>query len=164
MILCLFVMSVCPLYVAAEADLEAELKTAYLVNIARFTTWSNQDEKKILCIFKESTIYPEVSQLLGFEFGPELPLMILVDPTHLGSCHMLYWDENSETDQNNEILTTSHAGLLVVSDLSDAIKRDFAIQFFVRNLKLRFSINQQVVKESDYKISSKLLRLSRQMD
>ncbi len=163
LLLGLLLWHVCPAMGHADAGLEAKLKTAYLVNIARFTTWPNQYGPKVLCIMKDAAIFSEVQQLQAHEFGADLQLSIVINPTSLALCSMLYWDQSS-ADQYQQLLTTRHNGLLIVSDLSDAHQQGFAIQFFVRNLKLRLSIDQQALKGADYKISSKLLRLSKQID
>ncbi len=148
----------------ADDEFEAKLKTAYLVNIARFTTWSSNNDDKVLCIFKESAIFNEINQLKEIKSEPGFKLVINVDPVNLNICNLLYLDDDTFVAEQNQILEQMYRGTLTISDMNNAIELGFAIQFFVRNLKLRFSINQEVIKSGDYKVSSKLLRLSRQMD
>ncbi len=163
-LLCVLLIIMLPLKSLAESGFEAKLKTAYMVNIARFTTWPDNNKNIVLCIFSQSSIIDEVKALNKIDETAEFRVSVLVDPENLSQCNMLYLDENTYNPDQNDIIMTAHESLLTISDVKGALESNVAIQFFVRNLKLRFSINQQVVKSREYKISSKLLRLARQMD
>jgi len=145
-------------------NLENKLKTAYLVNFAKFTSWKKAGDYKVICVFKSASIYPEIEQLEGGQNNPDNRVLVMVNPVDLGDCQLLYWDKATDENESRSILSTVHPGLLIVSDMTDVEDQKFAIQFFVRNLKLRFAINQDVIKNSEYRISSKLMRLSRQIE
>ncbi|WP_223789409.1 YfiR family protein [Marinicella meishanensis] len=149
---------------AAENNFEAKLKAAYLVNIAKFTTWVDAPESIHLCIFSQATIIDEVRKLNGFSDEQLRAIEVIEDPVNLQQCHMLYLDAATFDPSQSNLIQQAHGGLLTISDMRDALKNDVAIQFFVRNLKLRFAINRAVISNSEYKISSKLLRLSKQME
>ena len=145
-------------------NLENKLKTAYLVNFAKFTTWDAPIEQKVICVFQSAAIYPEIKQLQDIVHQVDNDVSIMIDPHELTECQLLYWDESTQEQLSEELLLTLHPALLIVSDMNDAHDQGFAIQFFVRNLKLRFAINREVVRNSEYRISSKLQRLSRQIE
>ena len=145
-------------------DFESKLKAAYLVNIADFVTWPKSGDDIALCANRNARVAQYLSPLTEKRLGTGKKLKIVIDPRSLSECDMLYWDDASEKALGSGGLSNRHKGLLIVSDIAGADSREFAIVFYVRNLKLRFYVNKDAMQGADYRISSKLLRLSRETE
>ena len=77
-----------------------------------------------------------------------------------GSCHILFV-AGSETPRLTGILgALGKAPVLTVSDLEDFAVDGGMIQFYTRNEKIRFEINQQAAEAVGLKIDARLLKLS----
>lgn len=145
-------------------DFESKLKTAYLVNIANFVTWPKSGGDIVLCASRNSHLARYLSTLNDIRLGTGRKLDVVIDPDTLARCDMLYWDDASARAGANALLETRHRSLLIVGDSAGENAGLCAIEFYVRNLKLRFFVNRAVVDKADYRISSKLMRLSRETE
>ena len=77
-----------------------------------------------------------------------------------GNCHILFV-AGSETPRLPGILgALGKAPVLTVSDLEDFAAAGGMIQFYVRDEKIRFEINQQAAEDAGLKIDARLLQLS----
>jgi hypothetical protein len=150
--------------VKANENVETKLKVAYIANIARFTNWKQNDTNIVLCTNKGSKINDVVKALIDYPIGNGRILNTLIAPTDLSLCNIYFSDLIFDKSINLGFSTSQHPSILFLSDQKKALNNDFAIQFFVRNLKLRFSTNQAAIARANYKVSSKLLRLSRKLD
>lgn len=144
--------------------LEPQLRTAYVINIIKFVSWENPLQRINLCINAESGLRPYLSGLPPDVLGAEVALNIISPIDDYAECDVLYVDhsirQRAEVPPFAQII---HDNMLAIGDFADALQQGFAIQFFVRDLRLRFAINENVLKRASYRISSKLLRLARSL-
>lgn len=144
--------------------LEPQLRTAYVINIIKFVSWDTPMQRIDLCINVESGLRPYLSGLPSDVLGAGVALNIISPIDDYAECDVLYVDhsirQRADIPRFAEII---HDNLLAIGDFSEALQQGFAIQFFVRDLRLRFAINENVLKRASYKISSKLLRLARSL-
>lgn len=141
---------------------EAKLKVAYLANIASFIKWPDAPSEIGFCVSSKTRLLPSLLQLDQYSLGDGKALQLRQNPSSAMQCHMAFSDEY--TPDSFSQLVLSAPWVLSITDAPQALVDGHAIQLFVRNLRLRFAINTEVVAEADYKISSKLLRLARQLD
>ena len=154
-------LALCCAHARADDASYLRLKAAYLVNIARFVSWPSDDEKVVrLCLPSASDLAPLSATLDGQPVGNERTLRV-VEP--LGACDLLYLDKFSARAERFEAFGDS-GKTLVVAEIADARQRGFAIQMYTRDLKLRLAINEDIVQDADYEMSSKLLRLYRRLN
>ncbi len=148
----------------ADEKLETKLKIAYITNIARFTKWPENNDNIILCTNKDSKLNNDVKTLSDYPIGDGRVMNSLIAPKDLNLCNIYFFDLTSDINIELDFSVGQYPSILFISDQKQALDNDFAIQFFVRNLKLRFSASQAALDRADYKVSSKLLRLSRKLD
>lgn len=146
----------------AAEPIEDKLKAAYLVNIASFVKWAAPPAEILLCISESSKLRSQLLELDQYAVTSGSSVRVIVEPESIEQCHMAFWDLAS-SEQFLRKLGHAQSYTVVISDAKLGGPRP-AIQLFVRNLKLRFSIDRRIVKASDYRLSSKLWRLSRQID
>ena len=150
---------------SADRENEAALKAVYLVNVAKFVSWPEDSRQEVrLCIGSQSPVYDYLQGIKNVLVGDNLPLVIEADPQQLSYCNLLYVDGPSESSIPMVDAQKSLTGLLTITDISRSIGRGYAIQFFVRDLKLRFTIDEQLVNSASYRVSSKLMRMARRLD
>lgn len=150
--------------VAADSSY-LQLKAAYLVNIARFVSWPEKDAASgvVLCLPQNSDLAVLKELLDGQPVGSDRNLDVRMPVGKLSDCNILYLDESSAKKTTFEaVRNSSHT--LVVAETPIAWERGFAIQMYTRDLKLRLAINEAIVKDADYEMSSKLLRLYRRLN
>ena len=142
----------------ADDDNPSKLKTVYLVNFARFINWKHKDAVNVnLCVHKDTSIYNYIDKVNNVDIGQGRKLMVLVDPEEISLCDIVYWDEQTVHHRN----ATDTDKILEVTDFRNAFDKGIDVLFYLENNKLRFFIAQNAPNESNIKISSKLLRLSK---
>lgn len=147
-----------------DTNLEIKLKTAYLINIISFVRWPHGNDQIVLCVNGNSPVFQLVSPQNGRLVGDNKFLRIQRAEMSLEHCDVLYWDATLEGLTHYDSTNEKAKNLLTISDQKDALEADFAVQFYTRNLKLRFALNDDVIKRANYSVSSKLMRLSKQVD
>lgn len=143
-----------------------QLKTAYLFNFAKFVEWPDEPSSVVLCV-RSSMSSDLVQALNGREIDATRVLEVKSVVAPESDCHMYY-----SSGQYSEVGSTLQVSLqapsefpvhlLSISDRTGALERGYAFEFFVRDKKLRFSVNQSLLEHAEFKISSKLLNLARQ--
>lgn len=136
----------------------AEIKAAYLVNIAKFVAWPGNKPEITLCISPASPVRSYLDKVEHLPIGRRY--LHIANPTNdPNSCDLFYWDKHSGAlpfDPAPE----QHPGLLTVSDTNSALEKGFTIKLYVRELKLKIAINRNHLDKVEFKISSQLLRIA----
>lgn len=148
----------------ADASLEHKLKAAYLINLISFVKWQDDSENTVVCMHPDSSIKPYLMAEQSRVLNNQKKLQAQTSWEHLEHCDVLYWDVALAEVIDKQAVSNLKDSMLTVSDEKGALDDGFAVQFYTRNLKLRFAINNDVITNAEYRISSKLMRLARQLD
>lgn len=146
---------------SAELDFEAKLKTAYIVNFIRYIDWQRSLSNVRLCVSPTADIHSYALPLQQRNLDGGRVLTVIDNFVDLQGCDIFY--ENGSMAESGFDLSLT-PDVLAISDSRLALARGFHIQFFLRNLKLRFSISRANLDAANFEISSKLLRLSRDVE
>lgn len=157
-------LGVCMSSAQASDVVEEKLIAAYIINIIKFTSWEQTPPEVMLCLSDQTDVNRYMQELDGFLFDNDSTLSVITAPEDLSSCHVLFVDQDDNLSHLNTDIIDDMPHLLIISNQTDSTMDQVAIQFFVRNLKLRFFIDQDVVNQSQFKISSKLMRLSQKLE
>jgi len=146
---------------------EYEVKAAFLVNFAGFVRWpgaafANAASPFVVCVagedpfgaafepFKQNKVAGRSLDVRSLDSSSAVP----------GNCHILFV-AGSETPRLSGILGALRTTpVLTVSDLEDFAVDGGMIQFYLRDEKVRFEINQQAAEAAGLKIDARLLKLS----
>lgn len=146
---------------------EYEIKAAFLVNFAAFVHWppaafANAASPFVVCIagddpfgaafepFKQTSVAGRSLVVRPIDSKAALP----------GSCHILFI-AGSEAPRLPGILgALGKAAVLTAGDLENFAGDGGMIQFYLRDEKIRFEINQQTLEAAGLKIDARLLKLS----
>ena len=142
----------------ADDDNSSKLKTVYLVNFARFANWEHVDAVNVnLCVHRDASIYTHLDKINNVNIGQGRKLIVIVNPEEISLCNIVYWDEQTVHLRD----ATDTGEILEITDSRNVFDKGMDVLFFLESNKLRFFIVINALNESDIKISSKLLRLSK---
>jgi hypothetical protein len=146
---------------------EYEVKAAFLVNFAGFVRWpaaviTNAASPFVICIAGEDPFGSAFEPFLQNRVAGRSLLVRSVDANAAlpANCQILFV-AGSETPRLPGILgALRKAPVLTVSDLEDFAVDGGMIQFYLRDGKIRFEINQPAAEAAGLKIDARLLKLS----
>jgi hypothetical protein len=152
---------------ALTAAGEYEVKAAFLVNFAGFVRWpaaafANAASPFVVCVAGDDPFGAAFEPFKKSSIAGRALLVQPIDSTAAlpGSCHILFV-AGSETPRLPGILgALGKTPVLTVSDLEDFVVDGGMIQFYLRDEKIRFEINQQAAEAAGLKIDARLLKLS----
>jgi len=152
---------------AAEpaADLESEVKAAFLYNFAKFVEWPPEAlpaAPVTFCVYREDPVGASLEALTRGETlnGRRLVVRRLRDFLQVRECHVLFLNA-AEKGHLPEALSALHgAGVLTVGEGKDFLDKGGMIRLFLEQNRMRFDINLDAAETCALKISSKLLRLA----
>jgi len=143
--------------ITQATDLSEKLKTVYIANIVKFVTWPSEAKQIRFCLYSNSNIHTQSASLINLPIGGKRRLQVISNPEDYTLCNLVYWDSRSIQYRN----MPTHPSVLEISDMPDALILGMDIQLKIIDNKMSFSIAQPNMKSSNFRISSKLLRLSK---
>ena len=146
---------------AAEKDLEAKVKAAYLFHLTKFVDWPALPPNEIrICILGSEAVGGMMGDIAN-RMVRNRPLKIEVDViTDPAQCQVMFIGRSEK--RLSELVKRLHgANVLTVSDLEDFARRGGMVGFFADAGKLRLEINPENARAGNLRISAKLLELAR---
>jgi len=138
----------------------SKLKTAYLYNIAKFVSWQDEASETVLCVDDSSPLYSFVKELNNKPVADNR--LLRISSGQAARCHIVFSDRQSDEEIQLNYEPDSWGPMtLAISDKENAMDEGYTIQLFMDDGRLRFAINADALANSEFRISSKLLRLSR---
>lgn len=146
---------------AAESPLEAKVKAAYLVHLAKFVEWPNLPANEMrICVTGSEGVGDMMAQLTSKPLR-DRPLKVelgaLGDPTQ---CQVLYIGQ-TEKRLADLLRRVRGQGVLTVSDQDDFARQGGIVGFYTEAGKIKLEINPATARGANLKISAKLLELAR---
>ena len=154
--------------VAAEqrtATAEDDIKAAFLFNFTKFVEWPATDRTRPfrICTVAEPAFGTAVDRTIAGETAGGRPIEHVTPPTPdaARSCHILFVGR-LETDRLDRWMgAVRGASLLVVGESRAAWDRGAHINFVVDENRVKFDINPDAASRAGLTVSSKLLRVAR---
>jgi hypothetical protein len=147
---------------------EYEVKSAYLLNFARFVDWpdssfeSNASEIRI-GITGPGPLDRQVE--LGMEerrIGSRpIRVMWLKDPQAATLCHVVFVPHATGADLDRILAATAGKPILTVGECDSFAARGGVIQLYLEDQVVHFEINRAAAERNGLKVSSRLLSLAR---
>lgn len=150
----------------AQAAGEYELKAAFLYNFTKFVEWppaAFSDGSFRVCVLGDDPFGKSLKDLTGQEAaGRRLQVLAFQDAiARPEDCHILFVSR-SERGRLPAILSeVRKSPVLTVADTDGFLSDGGIINFLLEGTKIRFEINQEAADRAGIKISSKLLRLAK---
>ncbi len=150
---------------ASSTEAVDQLKAAYLYNIAKLVSWPDDilgdNDHLIFCAVASD----EFTQLLRKATarplsGRRTKVVVLNSRSPSHFCHVVFVDQQ-HTQSWFKYNHAPQRGQLVVGESPQFTNKGGIINFYLAGEKLRFEINVEHARESQLKISSRLLRLAK---
>jgi len=149
---------------AADEYREQRIKTAFLVNFARFVSWPpitfrSADAPIELCILASDAFGVVLADVAKDKAVNERPLRIsrVFRAEDLRSCQIAYLEDADAAPRSLAELANHH--VLTVHE-SEATQRDGVIRFYIEDNRIRFEVNLAAAHREDLQLSAKLLGLA----
>ena len=147
---------------------ETEIKAAYLYNFTKFIEWPSASptmEPFRLCIVNDDRLKQAIDHTIEGESvnGRPLRSVVLRTVDETAACQVLFIGR-SEPDRGAKFLAAStDLPVLTVADASLPASVRVDVEFVLEGHRLRFDINLTDAERRGLRISSKLLRVARQV-
>jgi YfiR/HmsC-like len=151
-----------------EKEIEYRFKAVYILNFFQFVEWpdsafENGQSPIVLAVLGDDPFGKILDETVQSEkIGSR---SIVVKRFHglneLGPCQALFISSSEKGTVQTILNRIDDHPVLTISDIEDFGDQGGDIGFYFDNNKIRFAINVQALKQSDLRVSSKLLRLAK---
>lgn len=144
---------------------EYQLKAAYLYNFFTFTTWPpNAATRTTLCVLGHDPFGVVLDNLSSkMVHGAPLDILRITTTEKARDCRMLFIGEGLGVDLEVTLAVLKDWAVLTVAEEKDAARRGAVIGLVIDNGRVVFDINTAAAQRARLVLSSKLLRLARQV-
>lgn len=153
-----------PSQIKAELASEAQLKTLYMFNFARFVQWpetKNNLKTFQFCTYPQNPLGDTFHQLQQRTIKDK-PVQIkeLKSVNEIKYCHAVFIGLDPGADLKKVAVIAKKHHVLTISDQNEFVNKGGMIQMFIEKGKIRFNINFDTSQGASLQIDSKLLKLA----
>lgn len=158
MLLCLSVN----MHAADLMEAEHRVKTAFIYNFARFTSWPAHDSSVFkLCVLGNDPLGESLEILSGKSVHEETVTIVRLDhPSAHDGCELVYIGPSYSDKLGDVVALLQGQAILTVSDIDAFIDHGGIIGFRIIDNRIRFEINAMAATRAGLSISSRLLSLA----
>jgi hypothetical protein len=151
---------------ARQAPLEYDVKAAFLLNFARYVGWpaAQRPVPFQLCVLGQNPFGRRLEEAIAGEAWNGRPMRArdIQDVREARDCHLLYVPAAATDRFIASSAQLARRPVLTVGETREFLQKGM-IQLFIDGNKVRFSINQGAADDAQLQISSRLLRLAREI-
>jgi len=149
----------------AEGMPEGRIKSAYVLNFAKFVEWPNGtewvDDKVTLCVVGNDVLGGALEELDGRKAGGrELRVVQHSAASDLHSCQMVFIGESEQRRFGSIIKALGDSPVLTISDIDDFAEKGGCIGLRYREDKIVFEVNLASTQRLRLHLPSQLLNLA----
>ena len=152
---------------AARQAPEPELKAAILVNLLLFVDWKRQatqpEDRLTACYLEAGPVATALMHFEGRQIKGKLLRVVRVEPEKVGGCHLLYVSAAASTHLPRIVPMLRDSGILLAGDSTGYLQRGVMLNLATEEGRIVFDIDLQSVRQAGLALSSKVLRLARQV-
>jgi hypothetical protein len=138
-----------------------DMKAALIYNFAVFIAWPEENHMINVCAFEEDQDNVNRDILESKEInGMPVHFVIIRNLDQIKSCQILYLEETKKIDDKKLLAYLADSKLLSILNSQSSSENFAIIKMQLENNKYTFTINNQVAKQANLTVSSKLLRLA----
>jgi hypothetical protein len=145
-----------------QADLETNLKAAFLYNFTKYIDWPPDDESTFtIGIVGPSDLDDALKEIARGNTVDNKKIVIrrFDKPDQITPCQVLFISRRSKINLA-EILARTGKGELTVAEKEGAARDGIMFNFVLMGDKLKFEVNTKALGASGLRVSSQLLRLA----
>jgi hypothetical protein len=158
------VAAVCP--TAQAPTIEYDVKAAFLLNFARFVEWpsSRRGQPFQMCTLQPDPFGPRLETTAAGETWEGRPIVVRrLTSLRSADCHLLYVPAAAAGMFRSDHSVLAGQPVLTVGETDDFLSGGGIIRLFVESNRVRFSVNQRASEAVGLRMSSRLLRLAREV-
>lgn len=166
-LLAMTLLMVAPFAWGQRQAAETELKAAIFANMLLFVDWPAQGaqspQRLRLCYLDVSPLSVALARLDGTLLKGK-PLQVLrVDAAQVGSCHALYVSPSDSADVPRVAAVALASGVFLMGDAPGNLQRGVMLNLELDRGRVVFDIDLRSARQAGLAVSSKALRLARQV-
>jgi hypothetical protein len=149
---------------------EKAVKAAFLYNFTKFVEWpqsafSDASAPFRVCVFVDPTFRHDVEEMLTGETISGRPLRVITpEPSDVKGCHLAYFGAG-DADRRAPVLAAMRGvPILTVGEGARFLQQGGLISFVLEDNRVRFDVNKSAVDRAGLTVSSKLLRVARNVE
>ena len=152
---------------AHEQPTEADVKAAFLYNFTKYIDWppvafQGPAEPFRICVASDAEFTKSVQSLITGETARGRPLELTVPRlADLPRCHILFVGRREAARVGAMLAATSGRPVLTVGETQGFLEKGGAVLFDVEYHRVRFDINLDAATRAGLTVSSKLVRVAR---
>jgi len=144
---------------------EYSLKAAFIYNLINFTEWPPKlPGNSTICVIGKDPFGPAMDALQG-KLIRGLPVTVrrlqMTESTH--SCRVLFIGETGPEELRRLLDSLQGRPILTVADGEEPVHQGVMVGLLIENNRLTYEFNTDATKRAGLVISSKLLRLAREV-
>ncbi len=149
--------------IVAEPVPEYTMKATYLYNFALYTEWPEEVGDTLnLCVLGEERFGDAFNQIRGKQVNQRrLNIYQIASPKEVQGCQMVFIGEQESQYAQRMINALADVPVLTVTDGFVPLNSGVIVSMVVEERKIAFNINASAARRAKLNISSKLLRLAR---
>lgn len=150
----------------AEPVPEYQMKAAYLYNLATFTTWPAQSGSTVrLCVLGLDRFGGALEKLTrSAPSGVRISLTYLSGLQDVRTCQIVFIDASERDNALSILKQLEGLPILTVTDSPEMFQMGAIVGLFLENRRLSFDVNYQIAQNASLSMSSKLLRVARNVN
>lgn len=158
------------IWLAPDEPPEAELKSAFTLNFAKFAHWPDHRASAggavlDVCVVGRSPVGQALEQTAGIRVaGRRLKVRYIRLPGDVSDCHIVYVSKLEASRSRRILGALSPEGVLTVSDVQGFVGNGGMIELVVHERRLRFAIDLAAVRAAGLRLEPSLLRLAIRLD
>jgi uncharacterized protein DUF4154 len=155
------------LHAQAPVAGEKTVKAAFLYNFTKFVAWppsafEGTSRAFTVCVFADPAFGRDIEDMLAGETVAGRPLRVVrPEGEDARGCHMAYF---AGADAERALRAVRQAPVLTVGEGTRFLEQGGLISFVLEDNRVRFDVNKRAVDSAGLTISSKLLRVARNVD
>jgi len=156
---------------AEEGPTEYQIKAAFLVNFANFTTWPDSayfdaTAPLVIGVLGEDPFNGYLDAAESKTIASDRRMHIVRGKTlgDLPVCHILFIGASEEKNLPGYVEQLSGRAVLTIGDTPDACRDGAMICFFSEANKIRFRVNLEVIEKSPLRLDPRVLKLGRALE
>ncbi|WP_114973875.1 YfiR family protein [Rhodoferax ferrireducens] len=158
---------IAPLALAQRQAPEPELKAAILANMLLFVDWPAQGaqapNRLTVCYLDAGPVAAALSQLDGKVFKGKPLHVVRVEAATISGCHALYVSPLDAASLPLVVPNLRASGILLVGDSPGYLQRGVMLNLEIDAGRVAFDIDLRSIRHAGLSVSSKVLRLARQV-
>jgi hypothetical protein len=147
---------------------EADLKAAFLYNFTKFVEWpadafAREDSPFIVGIFGDDDFVRTMKTLLQDKKAHGHPFLVrkLTNIQDGKNCQILFFRESESKKMGSSYESIKRLPVLTVGESDDFLDQGGMFNLFFEDKQLRFEVNPATAENAKLTVSSKLLRLAK---